>query len=181
VACRTFSAKLRALVSKTVLSPSTSPNPNTLFSSERAHEERVLEARSEAEFAGLANCLRDTRHPYGPRQHPLRPERWLESLVVVGDVSENIHLPLQGLDYGSRVERISRARVGYFEGLDILPAANGEDSYGVGCWSDLFGGFLPQPPLLRRRTTKRLYFWPCPAIGLVDGGDFRTNGRQKQA
>jgi methyltransferase (TIGR00027 family) len=26
------------------------------------------------------------------------------------------------------------------------PAANGEDSYGVGCWSDLFGGFLPQPP-----------------------------------
>jgi hypothetical protein len=146
VACRTFSAKLRALVSKTVLSPSTSPNPNTLFSSERAHEERVLEARSEAEFAGLANCLRDTRHPYGPRQHPLRPERWLESLVV-GDVSEDIHLPLQGLDYGSRV--------GYFEGLDILPAANGEDSYGV--WSDLFGGFLPQPPLLRRRTTKRTF------------------------
>lgn len=69
-----------------MLSPSTWPNPNTLFSSERAHEERVLEARSEAEFAGLANCLRDTRHPHGPRQHPLRPERWPESLVV-GDVS----------------------------------------------------------------------------------------------
>jgi hypothetical protein len=63
--------------------------------------------------------------------------------------------------------------------VDSLPAANGEDSYGVGCWSDLFGGFLPQPPLLRRRTTKRLYFWPCPAIGLVDGEDFRTNGREK--
>ena len=41
--------------------------------------------------------------------------------------------------------------VGRLQGLDILPAANGEDSYGVGCWSDLFGGFLPQPPLLRRR------------------------------
>ena len=33
--------------------------------------------------------MRDTRHPYGPRQHPLfrlHPERWLESLVVA-DVS----------------------------------------------------------------------------------------------
>jgi hypothetical protein len=114
-------------------------------------EERVLEKNNEAEFADLAHCLRDTRHPYGPRQHPLwrlRPERWLESLVV-GDVSvvddrldtsyqysqvpafsasdramidvlttthagrvavvelkadEDVHLPLQGLDYWSRVE-----------------------------------------------------------------------------
>jgi len=41
--------------------------------------------------------------------------------------------------------------------FDILPAANGEDSYGVGCWSDLFGGFLPQPPLLGRRITKRTF------------------------
>ena len=52
-------------------------------------EERVLETGNEAEFSELAHCLRDTRHPYGPRQHPLwrlRPERWLESLVV-GDVS----------------------------------------------------------------------------------------------
>ena len=52
-------------------------------------EERVLEIRNEDEFSKLALCLRDTRHPYGPRQHPLwrmRPERWLESLVV-GDVS----------------------------------------------------------------------------------------------
>ena len=40
-------------------------------------------------FVDLANVLRETRHPYGPRQHPLwrmHPERWLESLVV-GDVS----------------------------------------------------------------------------------------------
>src|SRR5271156_2171681 len=52
-------------------------------------EERVLETANEAVFTELANCLRDTRHPYGPRQHPLwrlRPERWLESLIV-GDVS----------------------------------------------------------------------------------------------
>ncbi len=133
-------------------------------------EERVLEARNEAEFSALANCLRDTRHPYGPRQHPLwrlRPERWLESLVV-GDVSmvdgrlepsrlysqvpafsacdramidvlttthagrlavvelkadEDIHLPLQGLDYWSRVEwhhgRGEFPRFGYFEGREL--------------------------------------------------------------
>src|SRR2546429_7136795 len=31
--------------------------------------------------------------------------------------------------------------------LDILPAASGEDSYGLGLFSrDGFGGFLPQPP-----------------------------------
>jgi hypothetical protein len=133
-------------------------------------EERVLEPRNEAEFMKLAHCLRDTRHPYGPRQHPLwrlRPERWLESLVV-GDVSvvdgqlepsclcsqvpafsacdramidvlttthagrlavvelkadEDIHLPLQGLDYWSRVEwhhaRGEFPRFGYFEGREL--------------------------------------------------------------
>ena len=133
-------------------------------------EERILEERNEAEFAQLAHTLRDTRHPYGPRQHPLwrlRPERWLESLVV-GDVSmvdgrldtahrysqvpafsgsdramidvlvatdvgrlavvelkadEDIHLPLQGLDYWSRVEwhhsRGEFPRFGYFEGCEL--------------------------------------------------------------
>jgi len=133
-------------------------------------EERVLETRNEAEFAELAHCLRDVRHPYGPRQNPLwrlRPERWLESLVV-GDVSvvdgrlesswrysqvpafsasdramidvltttqtgrlavvelkadEDIHLPLQGLDYWSRVQwhhaRGEFPRFGYFEGREL--------------------------------------------------------------
>jgi hypothetical protein len=133
-------------------------------------EERVLEIRNHDEFAALAHCLRDTRHPYGPRQHPLwrlRPERWLESLVV-GDVSvvddrlqascqysqvpafsasdramidvltttsagrlaivelkadEDIHLPLQGLDYWARVEwhhaRGEFCRFGYFEGREL--------------------------------------------------------------
>jgi hypothetical protein len=133
-------------------------------------EERILEIRNLDEFTELAHCLRDTRHPYGPRQHPLwrlRPERWLESLVV-GDVSvvdgrlepscrysqvpafsasdramidvltttrvgrlavvelkadEDIHLPLQGLDYWSRVEwhhgRGEFPRFGYFEGREL--------------------------------------------------------------
>jgi hypothetical protein len=30
--------------------------------------------------------------------------------------------------------------------FDILLALKGEDSYGAGFWSGLFGGFLPQPP-----------------------------------
>ncbi|MGA7379134.1 MAG: hypothetical protein WBW36_22455 [Candidatus Sulfotelmatobacter sp.] len=133
-------------------------------------EERVLEDGNQTEFTELAQCLRDVRHPYGPRQHPLwrlRPERWLESLVV-GDVSvvddrldplwqysqipafsasdramidvltattagrlavvelkadEDIHLPLQGLDYWSRVEwhhsRGEFTRFGYFGGTEL--------------------------------------------------------------
>ncbi|MCU1302449.1 MAG: hypothetical protein JWQ87_2733 [Candidatus Sulfotelmatobacter sp.] len=135
-------------------------------------EERILEIRNEDEFVQLANSLRDIRHPYGPRQHPLwrlRPERWLESLVI-GDVSvvddrletsnqysqvpafsasdramidvlatthagrlavvelkadEDIHLPLQGLDYWARVEwhhaRGEFPRFGYFEGRELSP------------------------------------------------------------
>ena len=137
----------------------------------RRAEERVLEKSNEARFIELAHCLRDVRHPYGPRHHPLwrlRPERWLESLVV-GDVGvidersrvttaairrlpafsasdramidvltttkagrlavvelkadEDIHLPLQGLDYWSRVEwhhaRGEFPRFGYFEGREL--------------------------------------------------------------
>jgi hypothetical protein len=135
-------------------------------------EERVLETHNEDDFTQLVHCLRDTRHPYGPRHHPLwrlRPERWLESLVV-GDVSmidrrlepsyrysqipafsaaaramidiltathegrlavvelkadEDIHLPLQGLDYWSRVEwhhaRGEFRRFGYFDGKQLSP------------------------------------------------------------
>jgi hypothetical protein len=133
-------------------------------------EERILDERNEDEFAELAHSLRDTRHPYGPRQHPLwrlRPERWLESLVA-GDVSvvddrlepawcysqvpafsssdramidvltgthtgrlavvelkadEDIHLPLQGLDYWSRVEwhhvRGEFLSFGYFKDCEL--------------------------------------------------------------
>src|SRR5580658_4985510 len=133
-------------------------------------EERVLEIQNEDEFTELAHGLRDVRHPYGPRQHPLwrmRPERWLESLVL-GDVrvvddrldgscrysqvpaftgsdramidvlttthagrlavvelkaDEDIHLPLQGLDYWARVEwhhaRGEFPRFGYFDGREL--------------------------------------------------------------
>jgi hypothetical protein len=135
-------------------------------------EERVLEERNWTFFLQLVSAIRDTRHPYGPRQHPLfrlRPERWLESLVV-GDVSviderldpralysqipafsasdramldvlttthdgrlavvelkadEDIHLPLQGLDYWSRVEwhhsRGEFPHFGYFPGRELAP------------------------------------------------------------
>ena len=135
-------------------------------------EERILGIPNQDEFTQLAHCLRDTRHPYGPRHHPLwrlRPERWLESLVL-RDVSvvderldpsgrysqvpafsaadramidvlttthagrlavvelkadEDIHLPLQGLDYWSRVEwhhaRGEFPRFGYFDGKQLSP------------------------------------------------------------
>jgi hypothetical protein len=145
-------------------------------------EEHVLDHRNWALFLELLTALRDTRHPYGPRQHPLfrsRPERWLESLVVA-DVSviderlctqaqgshceesqslysqvpafsgadramidvltttrdnrlavvelkadEDIHLPLQGLDYWSRVQwhhsRAEFPRFGYFAGRELSP------------------------------------------------------------
>jgi hypothetical protein len=43
--------------------------------------------------------------------------------------------------------------------IDILLALKGEDSYGAGFWSGLFGGLTATTALLRRRTTKRLYFW----------------------
>jgi hypothetical protein len=52
-------------------------------------EERVLEERNGTFFLELLSAIRDSRHPYGPRQHPLfrlHPERWLESLVAA-DVS----------------------------------------------------------------------------------------------
>lgn len=133
-------------------------------------EERVLEDRNFPLFLELLSALRDTRHPYGPHQHPLfrmHSERWLESLVV-GDASviseqlesappysqvpaftaadramldvltithdarlavielkadEDIHLPLQGLDYWSRVEwhhtRDEFPRFGYFPGREL--------------------------------------------------------------
>ena len=139
-------------------------------------EERVLVGRNEDRnwpfFLQLLTALRDTRHPYGPRQHPLfrmHPERWLESLVVANvsvidgrlnsqslysqvpafsasdrsmiDVltttregrlavvelkaDEDIHLPLQGLDYWSRVEwhhtRAEFPRFGYFAEQELSP------------------------------------------------------------
>jgi hypothetical protein len=128
-------------------------------------EERALDKTNLPFFLQLVAAVRDARHPYGNKQHALyrlRPERWLESLVV-GDVSmiderleprtqysqlpafsgadramidiltltrsgrlavvelkadEDIHLPLQGLDYWSRVQwhhaRGEFPKFGYF-------------------------------------------------------------------
>ena len=133
-------------------------------------EERVLEDRNWDVFVQLVTALRNARHIYGAKQHPLfrmHPERWLESLVV-GDVSvmderlesrelysqvpafsaadratidvltttregrfavvelkadEDIHLPLQGLDYWSRVNwhhaRGEFQKYGYFAGREL--------------------------------------------------------------
>jgi hypothetical protein len=133
-------------------------------------EERVLDGRNWAFFLELVTAVREARHPYGSRQNALfrlRPERWLESLVV-GDVStvderleahslysqvpafsaadramidvltvtrtgrlavlelkadEDIHLPLQGLDYWTRVQwhhsRGEFPRFGYFDGREL--------------------------------------------------------------
>jgi len=135
-------------------------------------EERVLDQRNWPFFLQLLTAVRDARHPYGYRQHPLfrlRPERWLESLVLA-DVSviderletrclysqvpafsssdramldvltvthegrlavvelkanEDIHLPLQGLDYWSRVSwhhaREEFPRFGYFSERELSP------------------------------------------------------------
>lgn len=135
-------------------------------------EERVLEERNWPFFLQLLTAIRDTRHPYGSRQHPLfrlHPERWLESLVVTDasviderlesrslysqvpafsasdramlDVltttrdgrlavvelkaDEDIHLPLQGLDYWSRIHwhhsREEFPRFGYFSERELSP------------------------------------------------------------
>lgn len=135
-------------------------------------EERVLDERNSEQFADLMRRAVEIRRPQGPKNHPLwrmRPERWLESLVVRNvnalderldpaclysqvpafsasdramiDVltatregrlavvelkaDEDIHLPLQGLDYWSRVEwhhaRGEFQRFAYFAGRELSP------------------------------------------------------------
>jgi len=133
-------------------------------------EERVLDARNEADFANLVRLAASVRHKDGPKNHALwrmHPERWLEALAgenivaldgrlradfvyrqvpafsaadramidvlaATGDgrlavielkADEDIHLPLQGVDYWARVawhqERGEFARFGYFPGREI--------------------------------------------------------------
>ncbi len=133
-------------------------------------EERVLTDSNWTLFVHLLTSLRDTRHPYGPRQERLfrmHPERWLESLVMtdVGVIDErleaesvysqvpafsaadramidvltltraarlavvelkadeDIHLPMQGLDYWARVAwhhgRGEFLKFGYFGGREL--------------------------------------------------------------
>jgi hypothetical protein len=133
-------------------------------------EERVLDARNEADFADLVRLAAAIRHKDGPKNHALwrmHPERWLESSVVANiealdgrlrpecvysqvpafsaadramidilamtresrlavielKANEDIHLPLQGVDYWSRVawhqSRGEFTRFGYFSGSEI--------------------------------------------------------------
>src|SRR6266566_2617281 len=56
--------------------------------------------------------------------------------------------------------------------LDILLSLKGEDSYGVGCWSDLFGGFLPQRPS-SGEDNEEASLLGYPPIGLLDQKSLR--------
>jgi hypothetical protein len=109
---------------------------------ERKHEiifgtganETVLNDATAELFRQLTARLFESRSP-GNRNRSdalwrMQPERWLESLVV-RDVSmiielkaeEDIHLPLQGLDYWARVQwhhsRSEFHRFGYFAGREL--------------------------------------------------------------
>ena len=65
--------------------------------------------------------------------------------------------------------------------VDVLPAASGEDSYGAPLvLTRSLRWVPPTTALLQRRTTKRLYFWPCPAIGLLDLRILERMKRKKQ-
>jgi hypothetical protein len=137
-------------------------------------EERVLDARNEADFADLVRLAAAIRREDGPKNHALwrmHPERWLESSVVADiealdgrlrpewvysqvpafsaadramidilamtresrlavielKADEDIHLPLQGVDYWSRVawhqSRGEFTRFGYFSGGEISAQA----------------------------------------------------------
>jgi len=133
-------------------------------------EERVLDARNEAQFAGLVRLAAAVRHKDGPKNNALwrmHPERWLESIaglniaaldsrlrtdqvyrqvpafsaadramidilaatndgrlaVIELKADEDIHLPLQGVDYWSRVawhqSRGELSKFAYFPGREI--------------------------------------------------------------
>lgn len=86
-------------------------------------EERILEDRNFPLFLEVITAVRDTRHPYGPRQHPLfrlRPERWLESLVVadVSAIDERLISPLQESQEPSRDSRALYSQVPAFSAAD---------------------------------------------------------------
>ena len=61
--------------------------------------------------------------------------------------------------------------------LDILSAASGEDSYGAGCWSGLFGGFLHNR-LSSTEDNKEASLLGCPPIGLVDEEKFMVRNQE---
>src|SRR5882762_1690968 len=64
--------------------------------------------------------------------------------------------------------------------IDILLSLKGEDSYGAGCWSGLFGGFLPQPPYFSGGQRRGLTFGLSTHRSFGREDD-RTNQREKNA
>src|SRR6266481_8431887 len=75
--------------------------------------------------------------------------------------------------------KISLRRQSSTLGIDILLSLKGEDSYGAGCWSGLFGGFLPQRPYFRRGQRRGLTFG-LSAHRSFGREDDRTNRRKKK-
>jgi hypothetical protein len=100
----------------------------------RMHPERWLESLAGANIAALDSRLRDD---YVYRQVPAfsaADRAMIDILAATGDgrlavielkADEDIHLPLQGLDYWSRVawhqERGELTKFGYFPGREISP------------------------------------------------------------
>src|ERR1700675_4373685 len=64
--------------------------------------------------------------------------------------------------------------------VDILLSLKGEDSYGAGCWSGLFGGFLPQPPYFSGGQ-RRGFTFGLSARRSFGREEDRTNRRKKKA
>src|SRR5467141_153373 len=63
--------------------------------------------------------------------------------------------------------------------IDILLSLKGEDSYGAGCWSGLFGGFLPQPPYFSGGQRRGLTFGLSTHRSFGRDDD-RTNQRERK-
>src|SRR6266481_7451008 len=76
--------------------------------------------------------------------------------------------------------KISLRRQSSTLGIDILLSLKGEDSYGAGCWSGLFGGFLPQPPYFSGGQRRGLTFGLSTHRSFGREDD-RTNQREKNA
>jgi hypothetical protein len=63
--------------------------------------------------------------------------------------------------------------------FDILPAASGEDSYGLRCFLRGFGGFLPQPPYFSGGL-RRGFTFGLPAHRSSGHEEYRTGGTKKK-
>ena len=64
--------------------------------------------------------------------------------------------------------------------FDILLALKGEDSYGAGFWSSLFGGFLPQPPYFSGGQRRGFTFGLPAHRSFLGTNKFMTEAKKKQ-